>query len=45
MLGLDLLIMIGALAFFFLRTAQDADLEEAERSAAEAGRPAAPSNF
>jgi cytochrome c oxidase assembly factor CtaG len=28
MLGLDLAVMIGALAFFFLRTAQDADREE-----------------
>jgi cytochrome c oxidase assembly factor CtaG len=28
MLGLDLIVMIGALAFFFLRTAQDADREE-----------------
>jgi putative copper resistance protein D len=28
MLGLDFIVMIGALTFFFLRTAQDADLEE-----------------
>ena len=31
MLGLDMAVMIGALAFFFLRTAQDADLEEERR--------------
>ena len=29
MLGLDLLVMIGALTFFFLRTAEDADRAEA----------------
>jgi hypothetical protein len=28
MLGLDFLVMMGALAFFFLRSAQDADREE-----------------
>jgi putative membrane protein len=31
MLGVDLAVMIGALAFFFLRTAQDADREEQGR--------------
>jgi cytochrome c oxidase assembly factor CtaG len=46
MLGLDLIVMIGALTFFFLRTAQDADLEEeAQRSRSEGAHPAAPSNF
>jgi cytochrome c oxidase assembly factor CtaG len=45
MLGVDLVVMIGALTFFFLRSAQDFDREEAQRSAAEAGRPAAPSNL
>ena len=34
MLGVDLAVMVGALVFFFLRTAQDADREE------EPGRPA-----
>jgi cytochrome c oxidase assembly factor CtaG len=39
MLGLDFLVMMGALAFFFMRTAQDADRDEAlERT-----RPAASS--
>jgi cytochrome c oxidase assembly factor CtaG len=28
MLGLDFIVMVGALTFFFLRTAQDADREE-----------------
>jgi putative membrane protein len=32
MLGLDLLVMVGALTFFFLRTAQDFDREEAQRT-------------
>jgi cytochrome c oxidase assembly factor CtaG len=45
MLGLDLIVMIGALTFFFLRTAQDADLEEARRSHSEGASTAAPSNF
>jgi putative membrane protein len=45
MLGLDLLVMIGALAFFFLRTAQDADLEEARTAPAKGAGPAAPSKF
>jgi putative membrane protein len=43
MLGLDFFVMIGALLFFFLRSAQDADLEEARAAAATDGaRPAAP---
>jgi putative membrane protein len=45
MVGLDLLVMLGALTFFFLRTAQDADLEEAREAAARGAEPAAPSNF
>jgi putative membrane protein len=45
MLGLDLVVMIGALTFFFLRTAQDADLAEAQGSHSDGARPAAPSNF
>jgi putative membrane protein len=44
MLGVDLLIMIGALVFFFLRAAEDA--ERAARAAPpEGGRPAAPSQL
>jgi putative membrane protein len=39
MVGLDLIVMIGALTFFFLRTAQDADLEEAREAAARAAEP------
>ena len=35
MLGLDLVVMIGALTFFFLRTAQDADRAEAEENLAQ----------
>jgi cytochrome c oxidase assembly factor CtaG len=45
MLGLDLLVMLGALTFFFLRTAQDADLEEARGRPSDGARPAAPTNF
>jgi cytochrome c oxidase assembly factor CtaG len=33
MLGLDFLVMIGALLFFFLRTAEDADRDEARERA------------
>jgi hypothetical protein len=39
MVGLDLIVMIGALTFFFLRTAQDADLEEAREAAARGAEP------
>jgi cytochrome c oxidase assembly factor CtaG len=53
MLGLDFFVMIGALIFFFLRSAQDADREEARAAAAEGARAspaqetrtAAPSNL
>jgi putative membrane protein len=41
MVGLDVLVMIAALTFFFLRTAQDADLAEAREAAAEARESAA----
>jgi hypothetical protein len=35
MLGVDFVVMLGALFFFFLRSAQDADIEqEAEERAA-----------
>jgi putative membrane protein len=45
MLSLDFLVMIGALTFFFLRAAQDADRAAARRPPSEGGRPAAPSHF
>jgi putative membrane protein len=45
MLGLDLVVMLGALTFFFLRTAQDADRAEAQPSRPETGRPESPSNL
>jgi putative membrane protein len=45
MLGLDLVVMLGALTFFFLRTAQDADCAEAQPSRPETGRPESPSNL
>jgi putative membrane protein len=45
MLGLDLVVMIGALTFFFLRTAQDVDREEAQRALGGGTHPAAPSNL
>lgn len=38
MLGLDFFVMMGALVFFFLRSAQDADREEARAAAAEGAR-------
>ena len=36
MLGLDFVIMIGALTFFFLRAAEDADRRERVEAAARA---------
>ena len=39
MLGLDFFVMMGALVFFFLRSAQDADREEARAAAAEGSTP------
>jgi putative membrane protein len=39
MLGLDFFIMLGALAFFFLRSADDADRAEAKEAAALAALP------
>jgi putative membrane protein len=45
MLGLDMTIMIGALTFFFLRAAQDADRDEAQRSLPDAAGAATPSNL
>jgi cytochrome c oxidase assembly factor CtaG len=45
MLGLDFFVMIGALLFFFLRSAQDADLEEARASPSERARTPVPSNL
>jgi putative membrane protein len=43
MLGIDLVVMVGALTFFFLRTAADAERAEMLRSAARA--PGPPSNL
>ena len=45
MLGVDLVVMLGALTFFFLRTGQDFDREEALKSAGDGARPATPSNL
>jgi cytochrome c oxidase assembly factor CtaG len=45
MLGLDLVVMIGALTFFFLRSAQDADLEEAQGTPVGRAPPAPPTNL
>ena len=45
MLGLDLVVMIGALTFFFLRTAPGRRPRGGSGRAAEAGRSGAPSNF
>jgi putative membrane protein len=39
MMGLDFFIMLGALAFFFLRSAEDADRAEAKEAAALAALP------
>jgi putative membrane protein len=45
MLGLDFVIMIGALTFFFLRSAEDADRKAAQAALRDGGRPAAPSHL
>jgi cytochrome c oxidase assembly factor CtaG len=42
MLGIDFLVMIGALCFFFLRSAQDADRAEEEERVRSAGEPLEP---
>jgi putative membrane protein len=42
MLGLDFVIMVGALIFFFLRAAEDADRRERVEAAARAAPPPAP---